>query len=122
MTRRAAPHFHLKQAITGSGITIMYRALLLLLPFLVPGCVSSERTYLPNGMAVNRISCTLAIDSLSRCYKAAGDMCGSRGYTVYDWDGTPWPKPYPDPSSVDSDTMLGAATLLTACHAKPVAN
>jgi len=95
----------------------MYRALLLLLPVLAVSCTTVERSHLPNGVAVNKVTCSMTNDSLRRCYQAAGDICGPRGYTVYHWDGTPWSKPYPDPGNVDIHTMLSSTTLLMACHA-----
>ena len=82
-------------------------------------CVTNERTYLRNGVAVNEISCKLRVDSLARCYRAAGEMCGPRGYVIFDWDGTEWPRPYPDPSSMDADTMLRTSTILVACRPPP---
>lgn len=80
------------------------------------GCVSVERAWLPSGAPVNQVSCSLSIDSMARCYRAAGDLCGPRGYVIYDWDGTPWPRPYPEPSTVDSDTTLASTRLLVACR------
>ena len=92
-------------------------ACLAILAAALTACVQSDRAYLPTGQAVMQISCKMSITSMSQCYKAAGDMCGARGYTVFDWDGTPWPKPYPDPSTVDRETMLGNTQILVACNA-----
>ena len=89
----------------------------LALPALLAACVSMERTHLSSGQAVNRLVCSLSTDSLGRCYEAAGEICGARGYTLYYWDGTPWPRPYPTPDSIRFESELGTTTLLMACHA-----
>ncbi|MGE0415601.1 MAG: hypothetical protein AB7O80_02245 [Acetobacteraceae bacterium] len=94
----------------------MRKAWLIVLPLLLVACVDNKRTYLPNGMAVNQLTCKMSVNSLQRCYRTAGDMCGPRGYSIYDWDGTPWPKPYPDPSTMDDPTVLNEVTILVACH------
>lgn len=98
---------------------IMHRALLFALPLLATACVSSERAYLPTGQAVNRLTCSLTNESMARCYQAAGEICTGRGYTLFDWDGTPWAEPYPDPAVVDDDMLLRRTTLLMACHSGP---
>ncbi|MEQ8344243.1 MAG: hypothetical protein RIB84_27290 [Sneathiellaceae bacterium] len=98
---------------------IMRKALLFALPLLATACMSSERTYLPTGQAVNRLTCSLSGEAMKRCYQAAGEICGERGYTIYDWDGSPWATPYPDPAAFDDYAMVGTATLLMACHSGP---
>lgn len=80
------------------------------------GCSQVETTYLANGTRVARISCGLAMDSFTRCFKTAGDMCGQRGYVLFDWDGKPWPLPYPDPAALETDTVLTSTALLVACR------
>ena len=80
------------------------------------GCSQIEIAYLANGTRVARISCGLAVDSFTRCFKTAGDMCGLRGYVLFDWDGKPWPLPYPDPAALESDTALASTALLVACR------
>lgn len=77
------------------------------------GCVSIDADHLATGMKVVRIGCTLALDRGTTCYKVAGDICGRRGFALYDWDGTPWPLPYPDPLSLSDDDPLN---LLVACR------
>lgn len=64
----------------------------------IGGCVNADTVYLANGVKVVRITCTLRTDALTPCYKTAGDICGPRGYTIYDWDGQPWSTPYPAPT------------------------
>jgi hypothetical protein len=109
-TRRMAG----RRASTVTGaIAAACFALWLLLP---GGCSQVEMAYLANGTRVARISCGLAMDSFARCYKTAGDMCGRRGYVLFDWDGKPWPLPYPDPAALDNDTALTSTALLVACR------
>jgi hypothetical protein len=82
---------------------------------MLAGCVSIEPVYLANGMKVVRIGCGLAADGASACYQTAGHVCGRRGFALYDWDGRPWPLPYPDPASIENHGIPGA-TLLVACR------
>jgi hypothetical protein len=80
------------------------------------GCFSFETAYLANGTKVVRIGCSLAVDGYTRCYKTAGDLCGPRGYVLFDWDGKPWALPYPDPASLENDAILASTALLVACR------
>jgi len=83
---------------------------------LLGGCSQVETAYLANGTRVARISCGLAMDSFTQCFKTAGDMCGRRGYVLFDWDGKPWPLPYPDPAALENDIALKSTALLVACR------
>jgi len=83
---------------------------------LLAGCASVEPAYLANGMKVVRIDCSLAVDGAAACYKAAGDICGRRGFALFDWDGKPWEQPYPDPASLESDMILRSTSVLVACR------
>lgn len=79
-------------------------------------CTWVEPAYLANGMKVVRIACGMTIDAGSSCYKIAGDICGRRGFALFDWDGKPWQLPYPDTMSLESDMILGTTSLLVACR------
>jgi hypothetical protein len=80
------------------------------------GCAWVEPAYLANGMKVVRIACGMTIDAGSSCYKMAGDICGRRGFALFDWDGKPWQLPYPDPASLENELILGTTSLLVACR------
>jgi hypothetical protein len=80
------------------------------------GCAWVEPAYLTNGMKVVRIACGMTIDAGSSCYKMAGDICGRRGFALFDWDGKPWQLPYPDPASLENELILGTTSLLVACR------
>jgi hypothetical protein len=108
-TRRKAGH-------RASTATDAIAAACVALSLLPGGCSQVEMAYLANGTKVARISCGLAMDSFARCFKTAGDMCGRRGYVLFDWDGKPWPLPYPDPAALDNDTALTSTALLVACR------
>src|SRR5438067_10327739 len=99
-TRRNARHWQ-STATCAIGAACLAASLLVL-----AGCAQVETAYLANGTRVARISCGLAVDSFTRCFKTAGDMCGRRGYVLFDWDGKPWPLPYPEPESLENDTAL----------------
>lgn len=84
---------------------------------LLGGCYVIEPAYLANGVKVARITCAMELDSVAQCYKAAGDLCGPRGFILFDWDGRPWALPYPDPASLVADSTRPYADLLVACRA-----
>jgi hypothetical protein len=86
---------------------------------LVAGCASSEPTFLVNGQPVLRITCNLAISGMTSCFRTAGDICGTRGFIIYNWNGDPWIQPYPDPETLQDDPGLGASGLLVACRPLP---
>jgi hypothetical protein len=84
--------------------------------FLLAGCADTEPAYLSNGQAVVRITCGFAIDGMTRCFREAGDLCGSRGFVIFDWNGEPWAKPYPEPDALQNDLGLATSGLLIACR------
>jgi hypothetical protein len=86
------------------------------LMLLFAACTTASPTYLANGMAAYRITCNPGFAGLNTCYEAAAELCGRRGFAVYDWSGVPWPLPYPDPASLESISTLGSASLLVACR------
>lgn len=79
-------------------------------------CTWVEPAYLANGMKVVRIACGMTIDAGSSCYKIAGDICGPRGFALFDWDGKPWDFPYPDPTILENEMILATTSLLVACR------
>lgn len=86
---------------------------------LLAGCASSDPTFLANGQAVLRITCNLAIDGMTSCFRLAGDTCGARGFIIYNWNGDPWVRPYPDPETLQDDPGLASSGLLIACRPPP---
>lgn len=86
---------------------------------LLAGCAATEPASLANGQAVIRVTCSLAIDGVAGCFKAAGNICGARGYTIFDWNGKAWPMPYPEPETLQDDPGLAASGLLVACRPWP---
>lgn len=59
----------------------------LLLVLLLSGCATSSELYLANGQKGYAINCNGAANSISTCYEKAGELCGSKGYTLLDRDG-----------------------------------
>ncbi len=90
-------------------------ALLLLLS--MTGCAQTDHVSLSNGQQAVRITCALAIDGMTSCFRAAGDLCGTRGFVIFDWNGQPWAQPYPDPDVLENDPGLAQSGLLVACRA-----
>src|SRR5262249_47442588 len=102
-TREPLPdgHYLCNVATMTSARITVYSWLALLLLF--AGCAVSEPSYLANGQKVVRIKCNVALDGMTSCFKEAGDICGPRGYVIYDWNGQAWPKPYPGPDVLEYD-------------------
>ncbi len=84
--------------------------------FVLAGCAKSEPAFLSNGQKVVRITCAAALDGMTGCFKMAGTICGPSGFVVYDWNGTPWDTPYPDPEVLEGDPGLASSGLLVACR------
>jgi hypothetical protein len=83
---------------------------------LLAGCAAYEPVYLANGQRVVRVTCAVAVDRMTSCFTAAGNICGPRGFVLYNWDGDAWAKPYPDPDILQNDPGLAASGLLVACR------
>jgi hypothetical protein len=49
---------------------------------IVAGCATSRETFLPDGEKGHSINCSGTALNWGMCYEKAGDICGSRGYTV----------------------------------------
>jgi hypothetical protein len=83
---------------------------------LLAGCAQTQPAFLSNGQQVVRITCNLAIDGMTSCFKAAGNICATQGFVIYDWNGQPWNKPYPGPDALQNDPDLAQNGLLIACR------
>ena len=83
---------------------------------LLVGCAATHPAYLANGQKVIRVTCNLAVNGMVACFKTAGSICGPRGYVIYDWNGQPWERPYPEPETLQNDPGLAAGGLLVACR------
>ncbi|MBS0642580.1 MAG: hypothetical protein U1E70_24830 [Acetobacteraceae bacterium] len=83
---------------------------------LLAGCAQTTPTFLANGQEVIRVTCNNTIQGATACFAAAGEICGPRGYVLFDWTGKPWPLPYPEPDVVDGDPAFSSTGLLVACR------
>lgn len=83
----------------------------------VAGCATVKQTHLANGMPAYLVNCEVSLTGHDLCYRKAGDLCGYRGYTLYDWKGRvlPMQKPIPGSDSDDFDTSA-PTTILIACN------
>lgn len=83
---------------------------------LVAGCAQTDPVSLSNGQQAIRITCNLTIDGMTSCFRAAGTLCGTRGFVIFDWNGQPWARPYPEPDVLQDDPGLAQSGLLVACR------
>jgi hypothetical protein len=51
------------------------------------GCATSRQVYLPDGSQGFSISCDGAAVGMNVCLEKAGQVCGSRGYTILNREG-----------------------------------
>jgi hypothetical protein len=51
------------------------------------GCATSKSIYLPSGEKGYSISCNGSVLDWSHCFEKAGEICGTRGYQVFDRNG-----------------------------------
>lgn len=78
-------------------------------------CAQRQTAFLPTGQEVSHITCGLALGGAVACFRSAGELCGFRGYTLYDWDGKAWHEPFPSPAALDNDPSFPTTGLLVAC-------
>lgn len=65
--------------------------LLLACTSLLEGCAFSTAMRLPDGSEGYRISCNGTASSYGVCFQKAGEICGTKGYSVLDRDGSAIP-------------------------------
>jgi len=58
--------------------------ILILLSVFLVSCATSKETYTSSGGKGSSINCSGALLSWDLCYKEAGKICKSRGYTILD--------------------------------------
>lgn len=83
---------------------------------LLAACASSTPVRLATGMQAYQIDCRFSPNGLSACYETAGQVCGARGFTLYDWAGTPMRAPLPAPDDMAILGGLTADRILVACR------
>ncbi|MDP3008274.1 MAG: hypothetical protein Q8N30_04290 [Methylococcales bacterium] len=63
------------------------RIVILGLATILGGCVMSSEVYLPDGTKGFNISCNGSANSISNCFEKAGDICGAKGYDLFNREG-----------------------------------
>lgn len=53
----------------------------------IAGCASTRQAYAPDGRKAYTLNCTGMARGWDKCYSAAGNICGSRGYDITDRTG-----------------------------------
>jgi hypothetical protein len=59
-------------------VTLMFCCLVL------TSCASVTRTFTPSGAQAYSLNCSGTARGWDKCFKAAGDLCGARGYKIID--------------------------------------
>jgi hypothetical protein len=88
----------------------------LALALALAACEKAEPVFLANGAPAYRLVCSLAPDNLSRCYRDAGRLCGTRGFALHDWSGRMIGLPQPNPDDREFTGSLETTELLVACR------
>ena len=73
-------HGHSLSSIIRKCICVAILAIVALLA----GCAIALETHLPDGKMGYAIDCSGHANSISFCFAKAGDLCGARGYKVYE--------------------------------------
>jgi hypothetical protein len=58
--------------------------ILLLSLILLTSCATVNKTYTQSGEEAYSLNCSGTARGWDKCYKAAGDLCGTKGYTILD--------------------------------------
>jgi hypothetical protein len=61
---------------------MLMRGVVVALLAMLAGCVTSKEIYLPDGAKGHNISCDSIFTSTDGCFQKAGEICGSKGYTI----------------------------------------
>jgi hypothetical protein len=54
---------------------------------LITGCAASKQTYMPDGSLGYSISCNGSAVGMNVCFEKAGEVCGSKGYSLINREG-----------------------------------
>ena len=60
---------------------------LLPLAAMLAGCATATETHLQDGRKGYSIDCSGSAVPLNKCFEKAGEICGAKGYFVYDKNG-----------------------------------
>lgn len=58
--------------------------LLVVILMLMSGCATVNKTYTADGKEAYALNCSGTARGWDKCLKAAGDLCGARGYNILD--------------------------------------
>lgn len=94
----------------------MLKPRLLLVLLLLPGCVSSSPVHLANGIRAYKIECGMNPRGIAACLQAAGDVCGNRGFQLYDWFGAPLSRGRVEAEELEFQGTLAERQILVACR------
>lgn len=70
------------------------KVMLVTLIVMLSGCAFSKDMYLSDGSKGHNISCDGSANSISNCFQKAGELCGSKGYTLLNREGEAIPFGY----------------------------
>lgn len=82
--------------------------ILLIATILLNGCAISTPVYLADGSHGYKISCNGAASNFGTCIEKAGEICGSKGYTLFDRDGSAMPVGLANVNQYGASAQYGA--------------
>jgi hypothetical protein len=90
---------------------------MLLSAALLAGCATADEMYMPDGRVGYNISCDAGMDA---CLQKASDLCGARGYDIYDAGSESNPYSYVVPNGAGGYVANSGTTvqrsMLIACR------
>ena len=64
------------------------RSMAITLLAILGGCTTSKEMYLPDGSSGHNINCDGIASSMQSCFQKAGEICGSKGYSIASTQGS----------------------------------
>ncbi len=80
---------------------------------LLSGCASVSETYGPDGKKAYNLACSGAARDWGMCLSKAGELCGTKGYTIINVNGDSGVMATADPQQFFGGTIITRNMLIT---------